>query len=97
MKQLFIAVMLIFSSAINAEVLNCEQKQSVCEAKCKTSSLISEQDSSTCKAKCLGERTACELEQGKESAGKLATQAKGAGQSLMDKLKAFWDGLTNRQ
>ncbi|MBO9480515.1 MULTISPECIES: hypothetical protein [Gammaproteobacteria] len=97
MKQLFIAGMLIFSSTITAEVLNCEQKQSVCEAKCKASSLINEQDSSTCKAQCLGERTACELEQGKESAGKLATQAKDAGQSLMDKMKAFWDGLTHSQ
>ncbi|WP_066015263.1 hypothetical protein [Endozoicomonas atrinae] len=95
MKQLFIVVILIFSSATNAEILNCEQKQTICEAKCKASSLVSEQDSTTCKAQCLGERTACELEQSKKSAEKLAEQAKDAGQSFMDKLKAFWDGLTD--
>ncbi len=96
MKQLSIFVVLIFSSMVNAEILNCEQKQTVCEAKCKASSLVSEQDSNTCKAQCLGERTACELEQSKESAGKLAEQAKDASQSFMDKLKAFWEGLTSK-
>ncbi|USE35646.1 hypothetical protein [Endozoicomonas sp. SCSIO W0465] len=95
MKQLLVVAILIFSSVISADILNCEQSQTVCEAKCKASSLISEQDISTCKAQCLGERTACELEQGKDSAGKLAGQAKDAGQSFMDKMKAFWEGFTN--
>lgn len=95
MKQLLIITLLIFSPLNQAQLLDCDQKQTVCEAQCKASSLISEQDSNTCKAQCLGERAACELEQGKESAGKLADQAKGASQSFMDKLKAFWNGLTN--
>ncbi|MFK0572379.1 hypothetical protein [Endozoicomonas sp.] len=95
MKQLIIITLLICSPLAQAELLTCDQKQTVCEARCKASSLISEQDSNTCKAQCLGERTACELEQGKESAGKLADQAKDASQSYMEKLKAFWKGLTD--
>ena len=58
---------------------------------------MSSQDSKNCKAQCLGERTACELKQGKENAGKLAGQAKDASQSVLGKFKAFWHGLTNKQ
>ncbi len=93
MKNVFIITLLICSPLTQAELLTCDQKQTVCEAQCKASSLISEQDTNTCKAQCLGERAACELEQSKESAEKLADQAKGASQSFMDKLKAFWNGL----
>ncbi|KEI72771.1 hypothetical protein [Endozoicomonas elysicola] len=93
MKKLFIITLLISPHLTQAELLTCDQKQAVCEAQCKASSLISEQDSNTCKAQCLGERAACELDQGKASAEKLAEQAKGASQSFMDKLKAFWNGL----
>ena len=66
----------------------------MCEAECKASNLLTEKDNNTCKAQCLGERTACELKQSKESAGELAEQAKDASQSFMDKLKAFWKGVT---
>lgn len=95
MKQLFIVTLLIFSSITQAALLTCDQKQTVCEAQCKASGLISEQGSNTCKAQCLGERAACELDQSKESAEKLADQAKDASQSFMDKLKAFWKGLAD--
>ena len=94
MKQLFIFAVLVFSSASSAEILNCRQKQIMCEAECKASNLLTEKDNNTCKAQCLGERTACELKQSKESAGELAEQAKDASQSFMDKLKAFWKGVT---
>lgn len=95
MKQLFVVALFIFSPLLHGEILSCEQKQTMCETKCKATSIVSEQDGNTCKAQCLGERTACELEHSKESAGKMAEQAKEASKSFMDTVKAFWQGLTS--
>ncbi len=102
MKNYLIAALFTLSTLIHAplthaELLSCEQKQTVCETQCKASSLVSDQDSKNCKAQCLGERTACELKQGKENAGKLATQAKDASRSVLERFKAFWNGLTDKE
>ncbi|MGB0361344.1 MAG: hypothetical protein ACPGEF_08060 [Endozoicomonas sp.] len=89
-------ITLIVSSTVAAELISCEQEQMLCEVQCKATSFITEKDSNTCVAQCLGEWTACELEQGKEKAAKLAEQAKNNGQSMLDKIKAFWDGLSGK-
>ena len=94
MKYTLLIVTLVASASLHADLIGCEQQQTLCEAQCKTTSLVTEKDGKTCAAQCLGERTACELEQGKETAAKLAEQAKEHSQSLAEKIKAFWDGLT---
>ncbi|WP_067518997.1 hypothetical protein [Endozoicomonas ascidiicola] len=96
MKYLLLLITFSTASFLQADLISCDQQQTVCEAQCKATSLVTDKNENTCSAQCLGERTACELEQSKETAAKLAEKAKENSQSLLEKAKAFWDGLSGK-
>ncbi len=90
-----LAVTFMLSSPASAfDILDCPQKQNLCNTRCELSNIGEETEQSSCKAKCLGERTRCSAQQGVEKAKELSNQAVDASKGALDKAKAFIDGLT---
>ncbi len=58
-----------------ADTLPCDYKQTFCKAECKVSHLGDEAGLRSCEARCLGERAACSLKSGTESAKKMGQQS----------------------
>ena len=80
----------------NAGLLSCEQEQNLCEAECKVTNIGDEAGLKSCNASCLGERAACSLTSGAESAKKWANKAIDAGKLAGEEAKAFMDGFNKK-
>ena len=77
----------------SAEILNCEQQQTLCESQCQINNIGDDSGLATCKAKCLGKRAACAVKKGTESAKEAWENSGELRKELGDKAKAFWEGF----
>ncbi len=77
----------------NAEIITCEQQQTLCESQCRFTSLGDEKKLETCKARCLGKRVSCSLEKGASTVKEAWNNSSGLPKELGEKTKAFWEGL----
>lgn len=88
LAKVVLASLLTTVLSAQANLLDCKQEQSICEAKCTATHILDVDNKAkeSCKTKCLGARTVCEIEQGKAAAVEMMHNAAEQG-------KAFWEGM----
>lgn len=90
-------VIMMSSAATHAGLLSCEQKQTLCDTECTVTHAADDAAIKSCKASCLGERAACSLASGTDSAKKWVDKAIEAGKLAGDEAKAFIEGFNKKQ
>ncbi|MCL6269083.1 hypothetical protein M3P05_03890 [Sansalvadorimonas sp. 2012CJ34-2] len=78
---------------VSAEILNCEQQQTVCDSQCQITNIGDENGLTTCKTRCLGKRAACAVKKGTETAKEAWENSEELRKTLGDKAKTFWEGF----
>ncbi len=101
LRKLLFSLVLVSGFANAADLLSCEQQQTLCTASCSITEMGDEQGLSACRSKCAGKRVSCSVQAGTEKLKSTVESAtatteestESASSSWKDNAEAFWSGL----